>query len=192
MQFDQDFSEFADASVWSSWINVYADAPEEVLTHAWDKKEDSPRSRRLKSALASQLFALSLYQPQPSDEQSFDNQTSGPVFGPETLRAYLAAENEAVEIYCRDLLDESQAETSGVMFGPETLQSYLDAENEAVETYCQDLVTASSSSHEQMPSSRSILAIARRFEDMQAQRPATGSSNLVAVKAGPREWLVHE
>ena len=49
-----------------------------------------------------------------------------------------------------------------------SVEDILDAENEAVEKYCQDLLTVSSSSHEE-PSSRSISAIARRFENLHSE-----------------------
>jgi hypothetical protein len=65
------------------------------------------------------------------------------------------------------------------VFGPDTLQTYLEAENEAVEKYC---------SHEE-PSSRSISAIARRFENLHSERSGSAASHVSAGPAGERKLL---
>ena len=56
-----------------------------------------------------------------------------------------------------------------------SVEDILDAENEAVEKYCQDLLTVSSSSHEEPSSSRSIWAIARRFETWLSERSGSAA-----------------
>lgn len=71
---------------------MYGEDPGEVLGDTVTQ-DDSPKSRNLKQAVASQLFALSLYEKQTHGDAGFIAEASEAVFGPDTLHA----ENEAVE-----------------------------------------------------------------------------------------------
>ena len=79
-------------SIWAWWISVYGENAGEVLGDTVTQ-DDSPKSRNLKQAVASQLFALSLYEKQTHGDAGFIAEASEAVFGPDTLHA----ENEAVE-----------------------------------------------------------------------------------------------
>jgi len=126
----QDVSEGVALTTWSHWIDIYADSVEDILAEPLSE-DDSPRTASLKASVAGQVFAMSLYQGVSADsavcsslesscqtlaEWMRDNDaateecidwllTVNPT-RPLTLKQWLWEEDDAVEAFCRSLLDE--------------------------------------------------------------------------------------
>ena len=118
-----DVTETTDDATWARWIEIYSCECDDTLSEGYCV-DDSPRSKLLKKAMAGQMFAFSLYKPMRTPStisllqraRVFENMVvergvppeadAVTYFGPETLRDFLAAENQCVEQFCADLLQE--------------------------------------------------------------------------------------